>query len=410
MIGLMLTGLFGQAGCTRDDVASAISTVAVQLDATLVPWSSTAVANAQDLGTRIPVALATAKAPVPSATAIVINQPLTTISIPIATPSSTSTPTAAPTDTIVPTDTRTPTATSSPTDTPTPTITYTPTPYPDIIVVPGAWMTMISGGLFKMGASADQLAHDCALFRDGCQQEWFSASEPIHTVWVDRYYIDSHEVTNEAFARFLNAIAGEPNCLEQTCIDTEESQIEGQTGAFTVAEGFGDHPVTGVTWYGAAAYCAWRGGRLPTEAEWEKAASWDEETGKALHYPWGNSFDGERVNFCDTSCDAPHKNTKYNDGFAETSPVASYENGISSFGIYDMAGNVWEWVSDWYDPVYYAQPARSNPTGPATGEDKVVRGGSWYDTGNFTASAIRFPSAPDNADRTIGFRCVVEIP
>ena len=266
---------------------------------------------------------------------------------------------------------------------------------------------MISGGLFKMGASADQLAHDCALFRDGCQQEWFSASEPIHTVWVDRYYIDSHEVTNEAFARFLNAIAGEPNCLEQTCIDTEESQIEGQTGAFTVAEGFGDHPVTGVTWYGAAAYCAWRGGRLPTEAEWEKAASWDEETGKALHYPWGNSFDGERVNFCDTSCDAPHKNTKYNDGFAETSPVASYENGISSFGIYDMAGNVWEWVEDCYHNSYAGAPIDgSSWTDGCTSATRVMRGGAWNGNASWARSANRNGDVPSFLLNNVGIRLV----
>lgn len=412
LISLAFAGLLGQVGCTRDDVAAAVSTVAVQLEATLIPWGSTTIANAQDLGTRIPEAFATAKAPVQTiaATDTITLPAATNTQEPTVAPSPTPLPSATPTDTTTPSPAPTSTETPIPTDTATPTATLAPTPYPDIVVVPGGWMTLISGGSFDMGAPADKLASDCVLFRDGCQKEWFIASEPVHAVWLDSFYIDTHEVTNEAFISFLNEGGEETRCLDQPCIDTEESRITEQAGSFAIAEEYANHPITGVTWYGATAYCAWRGGRLPTEAEWERVAAWDDEAGKSLRYPWGDSFVGDNVNFCDASCKAPQRNARYNDGFAETAPVTSFGNGLSPSGIYDMAGNVWEWVSDWYDPGYYAQPEKSNPAGPESGEEKVVRGGSWYDTGNFTASAIRFPSAPDNADKTIGFRCAVAIP
>lgn len=417
LVGLLLVGLLSQIGCTRDDVGATMSTIAVQLEATLVPWGSTAVANAQSLETRVPAAFATAKAPASTIPATDTSLPPTANSTPEPTNTQppTATPTVAPTETDTPTPTATSTETPIPTDTPTPTITPSPTPLPNIIVVPGGWMTMITSGLFEMGSPADELANDCASFRQGCQEEWFIASEPVHSVWVDQYYIDSHEVTNGAFITFLNESDGTPTCLDQTCIDTEESQIKsgggaGQDGTFSVAEEYTDHPATGVTWYGATAYCEWRGGRLPTEAEWEKAAAWNEEASSSYRYPWGNTFIGQNVNFCDSSCTAEQRNTNYTDGFKETSPVASFGDGLSPWGVYDMAGNVWEWVSDWFDPDYYSGSTDANPTGPDTGDEKVVRGGSWYDTGNFTASAIRFPSAPDNADKTIGFRCVVDIP
>lgn len=410
--GLLLVALLGQTGCTRDDVAAAVSSIAVQLEATLEPWGSTVVANAQALETSVPAAFATAKAPVPTTAATQAKVIIAATNTPEPTPTSppTATPTAVPTDTSTPTPTETPTETPLPTDTPTPTITPTATPYPGIIVVPGGWMTMITSGLFEMGAPAAELTGECNFFREGCQEEWFTASEPVHSVWVDRYYIDSHEVTNDAFVFFLNESGEESICMEQTCIDMEESHITEQGDSFSVAEELAEHPAAGVTWYGAAAYCEWRGGRLPTEAEWEKAAAWDEGTSSAYRYPWGDSFDGANVNFCDASCEAEQRNANYEDGYAETSPVASIEGGLSPSGIYDMAGNVWEWVSDWFDPTYYTLPVESNPTGPETGVEKVVRGGSWFDTGNFTASAIRFPSAPENADKTIGFRCVVPIP
>ncbi|MDO9391887.1 MAG: SUMF1/EgtB/PvdO family nonheme iron enzyme, partial [bacterium] len=129
---------------------------------------------------------------------------------------------------------------------------------------------------------------------------------------------------------------------------------------------FPNHPVVGISWYEAYAFCNWVGGHLPTEAQWEKAArSTDGRT-----YPWGNTWDASKCN------------SAYNiapDTFAYSSPVGFFPAGASYYGVYDMAGNVWEWVNDWYGSTYYSDPdATSNPAGPTTGIWLVFRGGSFY--------------------------------
>lgn len=268
-------------------------------------------------------------------------------------------------------------------------------------------MVFIPGGTFQMGATAESLAAECNKFREGCQPDWFAASEPVHIVLLRRYYIDIHEVTSDSFVNFLNDNDGQ--CLGQPCLDVKQSQITVQGGEYSIAPEMGNNPATGVTWYGAVAYCEWRGGRLPTEAEWEKAAVWDAEARAAYRYPWGDTFDGRLANFCDSSCDEPQANSAFNDGYPQMAPVTSQEEGRSPYGLYNMGGNVWEWVADWFDPTYYTHSAGADPTGPNEGEAKVVRGGSWFDTGNYMAAAIRFPSPPDNADRTIGFRCAANV-
>ena len=268
-------------------------------------------------------------------------------------------------------------------------------------------MLRIPGGTFYMGATTADLVKECSAFRDGCQSDWFSASEPIHAVLLRSYYIDAHEVTNAAYAEFLNQNGND--CLEQQCVDLTQSSLEQDGSTFAIDETQSQDPVTGATWYGAQAFCAWRDGRLPTEAEWEKAAAWDEKSTTARQYPWGDVFDGRLVNSCDASCDEPQASEAFDDGYAALAPVASFSGGRSAFGLYDMGGNVWEWVSDWYDPDYYQMSAEANPTGAQEGKDKVVRGGSWFDTGNFMATTIRFPSPPANADSTIGFRCAADL-
>lgn len=405
----------GQVACTRDEVAAAISTVAVQLEATLEPWGATAVANAQSLEAHIPSVLATAKAPaattnvtlpVDASPVSVLNRVETATPTPVAIEPAVASPTQIPTDTVTPTSTPAPTETSTPT--PAPTATPTATPYPDLVDVPGGSMTLIPGGFFQMGAEAESLNEECALFRDGCQADWFSASEPVHTILLGRYYIDIHEVTNEAYSAFLNEAGA--SCSGKPCFDPEHSQISLSGNIYSAAPDNALLPAAGVTWHGAAAYCEWREARLPTEAEWEKAAAWDESGSLSRQYPWGNEFDGQRLNFCDVSCAEQQANSKYDDGYTKAAPVASFMDGRSAAGLFDMAGNVWEWVADWYDPTWYANSPESDPRGPEEGEEKVVRGGSWFDTGNFTSSAIRFPSSPDNADQTIGFRCAAGLP
>jgi formylglycine-generating enzyme required for sulfatase activity len=408
--------VMGATACTRDDVATAVATIAVQLEATLEPWGATVAANAQAQETRIPSVLATAKAPAsPTAGMSPTSDPGLNASVAAVSTgqtAATATPATEPTGdpaTSTPPPTATPLPTATATIPPTATATPTATSIPTVIDVSGGSMTLISGGTFQMGAPAAALADECSVFRDGCQTDWFAASEPVHEVLLGRYYIDNHEVTNEAFAAFLNT-TDPTDCAGYPCIDPAQSQIAVQNGDFGVEDGQALLPASGITWYGASAYCAWREARLPTEAEWERAAAWDAETDVARRYPWGDEFIGSAVNFCDANCDAPQANVDQNDGFAEVAPVASFAAGVSPAGLYDMAGNVWEWVADWYDPTYYAQSPGANPTGPDQGEVKVVRGGSWFDTGNFTAAAIRFPSAPDNADRTIGFRCAADVP
>jgi formylglycine-generating enzyme required for sulfatase activity len=272
-------------------------------------------------------------------------------------------------------------------------------------------MIFIPGGFFEMGASAASLLEECNTFREGCESDWFAASEPAHLVLVAPYYLDAHEVTNEAFVAFLETIGTvEGACSGQLCLDFNESRIAFADNTFSVEPELLNHPVAGVTWYGASTYCEWRGSRLPTDAEWEYAAGWDSRNAVKTRYPWGESFDGQRTNFCDANCDAPQANPAFDDGYAATAPVLSYEAGRSPSGIYDMAGNVWEWVFDWYAADFYSDAIFTNPVGPDEGEEKVVRGGSWFDTGNFTSTVIRFPSSPTNADKTIGFRCAQDLP
>lgn len=393
------------AGCTRDDVASAVSTLAVQLEATLQPWGATAAANAQAMETRIPAALATAKAqPTESATF----PPSVAQAIPSSTLTSAPVATEPPPATITaePTATTTPTVTATTTPSP----TSTATPYPEQVDTRSGFMVLIPGGYFQMGATAESLVQECNLFKEGCAPEWFAASEPVHPVLLGRYYIDAHEVTNQGYADFMNDVGNGNSCLEHACLDEAQSEIQVRGGGYTVADGAAQNPVAGVSWYGAAAYCEWRDARLPTEAEWEKAAAWDESGGVARRYPWGDEFDGLQVNFCDESCVEPQAHAELDDGFPAVAPVMSFAAGRSAFGTHDMAGNVWEWVADWFDTNYYTQSPGANPPGPESGEDKVVRGGSWFDTGNFMVSAIRFPSPPENADRTIGFRCAADLP
>jgi formylglycine-generating enzyme required for sulfatase activity/LysM repeat protein len=301
-------------------------------------------------------------------------------------------------NTVTPTPESLPTATSPP----------EPTPFPVSIRSDTADMILVSSGEFEMGALASKSLEECNKFREGCEEAWFSSSEPIHLVQIDPFYVDVYEVTNEDYLRFLNDL-GEVDaaCDDQQCFNASDSQIvsDGE-GQFSLDEAFLNHPVTGPTWYGASAFCEWRGSRLPTEAEWEMAASWDNESSTKFQYPWGGEFDGSIVNFCDVNCDQPQANSEYDDGYAMTAPVGSYENGRSPAGAYDMAGNIWEWTNDWYDSDYYGQSPDANPTGAESGEDKVVRGGSWFDTGNFAATAIRFPAPPIESGDSIGFRCV----
>jgi formylglycine-generating enzyme required for sulfatase activity len=162
-------------------------------------------------------------------------------------------------------------------------------------------------------------------------------------------------------------------------------------------------PVERVLWNEAQKYCERVGKRLPTEAEWEKAA----KGGKNTLYPWGNEVVSGMANFCDVNCKAYFKAKQFDDGFKGTAPVGSYPpNG---YGLHDMAGNVWEWVSDWIDKNYYKSAPRKNPKGPPKGMKKVLRGGSWGNNASAMRSSTRSWAHNNRVSRR-GFRCALDTP
>ena len=169
------------------------------------------------------------------------------------------------------------------------------------------------------------------------------------------------------------------------------------------------HPVY-ISWDDANAYCSWGNRRLPTEAEWEKTASWDPVISEKYIYPWGNDFDCKNGNFDDqTQDDKPLVPGGPNcDGFVRTSPVGSFPAGASPYGALDIAGNVWEWVADWYDGSYYWNSPSSNPLGPDSGQYRVMRGGSFTSSDlKFLFSANRSWDGPSFGIGPTGFRCAL---
>ena len=299
-------------------------------------------------------------------------------------PADTPIPTQAPT--LAPTSPPTSPPTQPPTDEPLPTLGIGSTMESP---VDGSLLVYVPEGQFQMGSE------------DGYEDE-----RPAHMVNLDAFWIGQTEVTNAMFSTFLNA---EGNQMEAggswLDVDDENAQILWVGGQWKPVSGFGDYLVIEVTWYGAQAYCKWAGGRLPTEAEWEKTARGLD----GRDWPWGNQFDSSVVNLDDeTNVDEETiACTAFGcDGYRVSAPVGSFPGGASPYGALDMAGNVWEWVLDWYDPEYYPKSPVNNPAGPTSGSVRGVRGGSWLNYELDPLTTLRQWHNPADSTYAIGFRCV----
>ena len=267
-------------------------------------------------------------------------------------------------------------------------------------------LVYVPAGNFIMGSdkSQDALATDNEL--------------PQHTVYLDAFWIDSTEITNAKFAKFVTATNYKTDSEKSgvaTIVDLEtpgprDIQVNGADwqhprGPSSNISNMQNYPVVHITWNDANTYCEWAGRRLPSEAEWEKAARGTD----GRIFPWGNQPPtGELANFADKYLVSVvgWANPNEEDGYELASPVGNYPKGASPFGALDMAGNVWEWAADWYDQNYYGISPVRNPTGPSTGDGHVVRGGSWKidARGIRTAFRVGVKNSLDSSDE-VGFRC-----
>ena len=240
-------------------------------------------------------------------------------------------------------------------------------------------MVFVPAGEFLMGTSDADIEQYKVLFplRDISR---FDNERPQRTVFVDAFYIDRTEVTNRQYKQFLAETGYEPkHYLDYLPYNAP------------------DLPAAVLEWEDALAYAEWAGKRLPTEAEWEKAARGTD----GRFWPWGNEWDATKLSGND--------GTGLKDGYKQTAPVAQFPQGASPYGALDMAGNLWEWVSDWYDADYYRKnPNNVNPQGPETGDGHVLKGGGWAENLDFTRCANRLGGNPGSLLR--GFRCAMDAP
>jgi len=221
-------------------------------------------------------------------------------------------------------------------------------------------MVLIPAGRFTMGTNAP-----------GRDDE-----NPEHVVRLKEFYIDKYEVTNLQYKDFIDCTGRKAPMHWRNRTFPEPRQS--------------NHPITNVTWHDAAAYAEWVGKRLPTEAEWEYAARGD--TG--WDYPWGKTCSENYLNF--------------NNPEGNTSEVIKYAAGVSPLGVWDMCGNVGEWVADWYDAKYYHGCPEEQPRGPEEGQLKVFRGGGYHGNRQDVRTTARSPGLPIMAQQYLGFRCAMD--
>ncbi len=232
----------------------------------------------------------------------------------------------------------------------------------------GMTLLYVPAGNFTMGSDSDE----------------YPDEKPVHTVYLDSYWIDQTEVDNAMYAK----------CVADRSCESPRNTSSSTNPDYYGNSKFDKYPVIYVDWNMAKTYCEWAGRQLPTEAQWEKAASWDENTQTKRLYPWGNTLDCSFANYRDD----------YKHCVGDTTAVKSYESGKSFYGAYDMAGNVFEWISDWYNETYYQSSPSSNPLGPDLGQYRVQRGSSWDDE-YYLRTTTRASISPDTVIYFVGFRC-----
>jgi len=205
---------------------------------------------------------------------------------------------------------------------------------------------------------------------------------PVHTVYLDAFWIDQTDITNKMYALCDNA---------GVCQSPTNTSSNFHSSYYGNSQ-FDNYPVIYIDWNMAKTYCEWAGRQLPSEAQWEKAARGTD----GRTYPWGNSIDCSLANYGGNGS---------NDCVGDTTEVGAYPSGVSPYGALDMAGNVWQWVADWYDGKYYSNSPSSNPLGPTSGQGRVLRGGPWEGVEYDVRSAARIRFDPDVTYYSVGFRC-----
>jgi formylglycine-generating enzyme required for sulfatase activity len=254
-------------------------------------------------------------------------------------------------------------------------------------------MISIPAGNFKMGSNASD--------------PYCSSDEtPQHNVYLTAYQIGKYEITNIQYKVFMDAGGYSNSCywtVDGWTWRTENgitSPAYWSSGRYNSGTAYPVYPVTCISWYEADAFCRWAGGRLPTEAEWEKAAR---GTDSSNCWPWGGAWDST---VCNAGCGFIYPDA-YPDTFTYSSPVGCFNAGVSVYGVYDMAGNIYEWINDWYDPNYYSISPASNPAGPSAEETagyKVIRGGSFTNDAADCRTGSRDRFVPNFRNPGIGFR------
>lgn len=274
--------------------------------------------------------------------------------------------------------------------------------------VPQVW---VPTGTFLLGSSEEQAAaaYQACLkcWQELCLWAEFAGELPQREVSIPAgFWLDQFEVTVSDYAHFVTAGGYKTARYWSAAGWYWKGRRTGPTDQNCPADLLQPNfPRTCITWYEAEAYARWRGGRLPTEAEWEYAARGPFD----FLYPWGNTFDGTHLNYCDQSCANAWRDTAFDDRYARVSPVGSYPLGVSWVGAFDLAGNVWEWTADAYDSQQFAEG--TDPAVPeiATQIERVLRGGAWNMPEMFARTAYRDGILPASWSGIIGFRVVTPV-